>query len=74
MKLKIKELREQLNKSQQEIANDLGLKIRTYQEIERGNNQANYETLIKLSNYFNRSIDYILDNINEKTYIPPKKK
>ena len=74
MKLKIKELREQLNKSQQEIANDLGLKIRTYQEIERGNNQANYETLIKLSNYFNRSIDYILDNINEQNIYTTEEK
>ncbi len=74
MKLKIKELREEKFKSQQEVADAIGLKIRTYQEIERGNNQASYENLIKLSRYFNRSIDYILDNIDEQNIYTTEEK
>lgn len=56
--IKLKELRGK--KSQREVAEDLDVTQRTYSSYERCDREANYETMIKLANYFNVSLDYLL--------------
>lgn len=56
--LRMKELRGK--RSQEFIASKIGLKQQTYRNYESGDRQADYDTLIKLSDYFGVSIDYLL--------------
>lgn len=56
--LRLKELRGK--KTQEYIARHIGITQRCYQNYESGSRQADYDTLIKLSQYFGVSIDYLL--------------
>lgn len=58
--MNLKNLRENLNLSQKEIASKLCLKITTYWGYENGTRQMDYETLIKIADFFGCSIDYLL--------------
>lgn len=58
--IRLKELRKQANKTQAEIAQMLEVSFQAYSNWENGNRQADYDTLIKLADYFNVSVDYLL--------------
>lgn len=58
--MRLKELREQLNISQTELANQLGVVRSTICQYEKNNRQPDTETLTKLADYFGVSIDYLL--------------
>ena len=49
---RIKDMREDHNKSQKEIANILGLQQNSYSQIENGKNNLQVDHLIKLANYY----------------------
>ena len=57
---RIRDLREDNNKSQKEIANLLGLQQNSYSQIENGINNLQIDHLIKLANFYNTSTDYLL--------------
>ena len=59
-KIKIKELRKEKNISQIKLALDLGLNQNSVSRYESGERQADYQTLIKIADYFNVSLDYLL--------------
>ena len=72
--LRIKELREDNDKKQIEIAQLLGIQQNSYSQIENEKNTIQVEHLIKLASFYNTSTDYILgltDDIkpNPKTKI-----
>ncbi len=58
----LKKLRKNMKKTQTEVSEDLGVSTRSYQEYESGRTQLNCENLIKLSDYFGCSIDYLLNH------------
>ena len=58
---KLKELRKKENKTQEEIATNVGIEKRNYQNYELGIRKPTLETLIKIANYFNVSLDYIVE-------------
>ena len=58
--MKLKELREQKNISQKEIAEFLNVKQNTYSQYETGKRQLPVDVLIKLAKFFNETTDYIL--------------
>ena len=58
--IRLKELRLNKNCSQSEVAEYLGITQQAYANYEREARQADYDTLHKLSLFFNSSIDYIL--------------
>ena len=58
--MKIKELREEKDLTQQQIADILNCKQNTYQQYESGKRQLPIQALIKLCNYYGVSADYIL--------------
>lgn len=62
--MQLKELRLKLNKTQEEVAQDLKLKKQTYQNYELQKREPDIQTLIQLADYFNVSIDKLL---NRKT-------
>lgn len=66
---RIRELREDHDKTQSEIAEILGTSQTMYARYERGANEMPIRHLIRLSNLYNVSTDYILglsDDMNSK--------
>ena len=57
----LKELRIAKGISQKEIADYLGVSVAAYSLYERGNREPNIATLKKIADYYNISIDYLLD-------------
>ncbi len=59
--MRLKELRTKKNISQLKLAMDLGLNQNAVSRYENGVREADYATLIKIADYFNVSIDYLLE-------------
>ncbi len=59
--MRLKSIREDRDIKQQEIANYLNVKQNTYSQYENGQRQIPVDILIKLSKYFDVSVDYILE-------------
>ena len=57
---KIRDLREDHDLKQRELADYLNCSQRTYSNYELGHRDIPTEVLIKLANYYNVSIDYLL--------------
>ena len=64
MKLRIKSLREELSMTQQGLADKLFLTQKTINSYEVGRTRPNIETLCKLADIFDTSIDYLVGNSN----------
>mgnify|MGYP000519579734 CR=1 FL=1 len=67
---RIKDLREDHDKFQKDIAQLLGISQQYYSEYEKGNRTIPIQHLITLAKYYNTSIDYIVglsDKIDENT-------
>ena len=47
-------------KTQKQVANDILVSPKTYNNYENGNTEPDFKTLIKLADYFNVSTDYLL--------------
>ena len=58
--MKIKELREENNLSQKQVAEYLNIKQNTYSQYESGKRQLPIDVLISLAHYYNTTTDYIL--------------
>lgn len=66
---KLKELRTANHYIQKEIAAKVGVATNTYQSWERGVTQPDILNLIKLSNIYNCSVDYIIGKESEDGFI-----
>ncbi|WP_347224113.1 helix-turn-helix transcriptional regulator [Bacteroides congonensis] len=62
----IRNLREDNDKTQQELADYLNIKQTTYSKYELGKINIPIEAFIKLANYYNVSIDYIVGRTTKK--------
>ncbi|MBQ8141469.1 MAG: helix-turn-helix transcriptional regulator [Clostridia bacterium] len=58
--MRLKDLREDSDITQAEIAKYLNVKQNTYSQYENEERQIPIETLIKLAKYYNTSVDYVL--------------
>lgn len=59
--MRLKQLRHQRGISQLKLAMDLGMNQNSISRYESGEREADYQTLIRLADYFNVSIDYLLE-------------
>lgn len=59
--MRLKELRKKRNISQLKLAMDLQLNQNAISRYETGVREADYSTLIKIADYFDVSIDYLLE-------------
>ena len=57
--MNIKNLRKQVNKTQEEVAKELKLQKQTYQNYELGKREPDIETLKKIADYFDVSLDFL---------------
>lgn len=62
---RIKEEREKKNLNMKEVAIQIGLAPDTYRKYENGKRLPDYTTLVKLSMFFDVSIDYLLGKYNK---------
>ena len=59
--MRLKFLRNQKKVSQIKLAMDLNMSQNNISRYENGEREADYATLIKIADYFNVSIDYLLE-------------
>lgn len=62
--MRLKELRKKRNWSQQRLAYELCMNQNTLSRYETGEREADYATLIKIADFFDVSIDYLLERTN----------
>ncbi|MCI5903320.1 MAG: helix-turn-helix domain-containing protein [Blautia sp.] len=67
---RIQDLRTDADLSQKQMGEILHISQRSYSHYETGTRNIPVEMLIRLANYYNTSIDYIVGRTNDKT--PPK--
>ena len=58
--MRLKELRQQHGISQLKLAMDLSVNQNTISRYETGEREADYKTLIRIADYFDVSVDYLL--------------
>lgn len=71
--MRLKDLREDKDLLQKDVAKILSIAERTYSGYETGSRNVPNEILKKLAMFYNTSIDYILNLTNEKKPYPRKK-
>lgn len=59
--MRLKEIRKKKGITQLKLAMDLGMNQNSISLYETGEHEADYRTLIALADYFNVSIDYLLE-------------
>lgn len=64
-------LRKDKNLKQSDVARDIGVSVAAYGFYETDKRQASYETLNLLADYFNTSVDFLLDRTD--VVLPPAK-
>ena len=71
--MRLKDLREDADLTQSELAKHLNVRQNTYSQYENGQRQIPIEQLIALARYYNTSTDYLLGLTDIKTPYPRKK-
>ena len=64
--MRIKELREQKGILQKSMADDLNIGRTTLCQYENGKRQPDFDTLQRIADYFDVTIDYLLNRSNKK--------
>lgn len=67
---RLKELREDKDLLQKEIAQAIGITQRNYSYFETGKTMLTEDILTKLADFYNTSIDYLLYRTDEKKAFP----
>ena len=70
---RIRDLREDADLNQTELAKILGMSQTGYSKYETGEDDIPVAILDKLANYYHTSIDYLVGRTDQKTPYPPKK-
>ena len=69
---RIRELREDHDLTQREVAEMLGMSQTGYSKYETGTNDIPTAVLIKLADFYKTSVDYLLGRTNQKAPYPKK--
>ena len=72
--MRLRDLREDHDLTQKQVADYLYVRCGTYSKYERGINQIPLELIIRLARYYGVSTDYILGLTNISAPYPPKTK
>lgn len=66
--MRLKQLRKKRGISQLRLAMELGMSQNTVSRYENGEREADYKTLILIADYFNVSIDYLLERTDDPVF------
>ena len=72
--MRLRELRKSRGITQLKLALDLGMNQNSISRYESGEREADYRTLIAFADYFNVSIDYLLERTDDPTFSPDRAK
>lgn len=72
--MRIRDLREDNDLTQQQVANYLNIRQNTYSQYETGSRQIPLEIIIALANLYKTSTDYLLGITDNKIPYPKAKK
>ena len=72
--MRIKDLREDRDLTQRELAEYLHIKQNTYSQYENGQRQIPLDLLVALAKYYHTSTDYLLNLTDEQAPYPSKNK
>ncbi len=72
--MRLRDLREDRDLTQAEVASYLCVKQNTYSQYETGTRQLPIDLLIRLAQYYGVSTDYILELTDNPAPYPPKSK
>lgn len=67
--MRLKMLRKKRGISQLKLAIDLNMNQNSISRYETGERQADYQTLIRLADYFDVSVDYLLERTENPTFL-----
>ena len=67
MRMRLKEIKKR-SITQLKLAMDLNISQNTISRYETGEREADYATLIRLADYFNVSLDYLLERTDDPTF------
>lgn len=70
--MRLKDMREDLDLTQRELAEYLCISQNTYSQYENGKRQLPIELLVRLASYFHTSTDYILELTDCKAPYPKR--
>lgn len=70
--MRLKDMREDLDLTQRELAEYLCISQNTYSQYENGKRQLPIELLVRLASYFHTSTDYILERTDCKAPYPER--
>ena len=70
---RLRDLRDDHDKTQQEIADVLNMHRSVYRRYESGEREAPAWVVVKLAEYYHVSTDYLLGRTNDPTPYPPAK-
>ena len=70
---RIRDLRDDRDRNQTELAGLLGMSQTGYSKYETGENEIPVSVLIKLADLYQTSTDYLLGRTDQKTPYPPRK-
>ncbi|MCI8812650.1 MAG: helix-turn-helix transcriptional regulator [Oscillibacter sp.] len=59
-------MRKEFRETQVQVASDVGIAERHYQKLECGENYPGIETVWKLTDHFNVTIDYLVGRTNDR--------
>lgn len=62
---RLKKLRNEAKKTQDQVVADMGINIKTYQALEQGQRGGSVDTLLLLAEYFGVSLDYLIKGREE---------
>ena len=72
--MRIRDLREDSDLTQQQVADHLHIRQNTYCQYETGNRQIPIDLLVSLAQFYNTSTDYLLGITDEKKPYPRTRK
>ena len=64
---RLKELRKKKGKTQEQVAEEVRIALKTYQAVEQGQRGWSVDTLLLLSGYFGVSLDFLVKGESEDT-------
>lgn len=67
--IRLKNLREERNMSQQKLASEFGLSQSAIGMWESGKREPDFETMKALAQFFNVSVDYLVGNVNDPFFV-----
>lgn len=63
---RLKMLRQETGKSQEQTARSLGIALRNYQRLEADGNTPNFKTLVQIADLYDVSVDWLMGRTDKR--------